>query len=115
MTPAGRFRARCVFQARGEDGDDGHGNVLEAWGDIEGGAVRGRYLPSSVREAVAAGRLEDSESGVLTVRSSSVTRTLTSAHRVLIDGEVFGIVGGPTDYDQRRACLDFKVIKGEAT
>lgn len=114
MIPAGQLRARCVFQAETQVPDGGGGYEL-GWAAITGGAVRGRYLPASLREDVRSGRLEAAEAGVLTVRSSTVTRALTSANRVLIDGVVFTIRGGPTDFDQQRELLDFKVERGVAS
>lgn len=114
MIAAGQLRNRCVFQAETQVSDGGGGYEV-GWAPVAGGSVRGRYLPASLREDVRAGRLEAAEAGVLTVRSSAVTRAITSANRVLIDGFAFTIKGGPTDFDQKRETLDFKVEKGVAT
>lgn len=114
MIPAGQLCNRCVFQSETQVAD-GSGGYQLGWQAITGGSVRGRYLPASLREDVRGGRLEAAEAGVLTVRSSSVTRAITSAHRVMIDGRVFTIKGGPTDFDQRREAVDFKVELGVAT
>ncbi|WP_026790348.1 head-tail adaptor protein [Pleomorphomonas oryzae] len=114
MIPAGKLRNRCVFQVETQVPDGGGGYEL-GWAAVTGGAVRGRYLPASPREDVRAGRLEAAEAGVLTVRSSSVTRAITSANRVLIDDIAYAIKGGPTDFDQRREALDFKVERGVAS
>jgi len=109
---AGLLRERATFQVQVRTPDGGGGAAM-AWQDVA--TVWARYLPASSREAVAAGRLEAAEAGVLTVRASTTTQAITSAHRVVMGGEVYAIKGGPTDFDRRRAMLDFRIEKGVAT
>lgn len=109
---AGLLRERATFQAEVRTPDGGGGAAM-AWQDVT--TVWARYLPASAREAVAAGRLEAAEAGVLTVRASTATRAITSSHRVVMGGEIYAIKGGPTDFDRDRAMLDFRIEKGVAT
>lgn len=112
MTTFAKARnSRVTFQAETRVSDGGGGSAV-TWADAL--TVWGDYRPASQREEVAAGRLEASEAGVLTVRYSEAAAALTSAHRVLIGGAVYQLQGGPTNFDQRRKTLDFKVEKGTA-
>lgn len=112
MTRAGQLRERVTFQAE-QRTPDGAGGAALAWEPVL--TVWGQYVPRSAREAVDAGRLQESESGTLTVRASSETRAITSAHRVLIRGVPYALQGGPTNYDGRGESLDFIVTRGVAT
>ncbi len=81
MIAAGRLISRVRFEVRGEDADDGLGNVHEQWTPV---AVRwAEWRPQYGREAVAAGRLEATRPGVLTIRRDATTAALTAAHRVV--------------------------------
>ncbi len=108
----GQLRDRVTFQ-RETRAPDGAGGYVQGWADEL--TVWGQYVPRSTREAVEAGRLQESESGTLTVRASSRTRGITPAHRVLIRGVPYALQGGPTNYDQRNRALDFIVTRGVAT
>lgn len=109
---AGLLRDRVTFQ-RETRVPDGAGGYVQGWADEL--TVWGQYVPRSSREAVEAGRLQESEGGTLTVRSSSKTRVITSAHRVLIRGVPYAVQGGATNYDQHNKALDFIVTRGVAT
>lgn len=109
--PAGQFRHRVTFQAETETPDSGGGYSL-AWSDVT--TVWGGFKPERGSERVKAGRLEATLGGVLTVRSSTVTRTITEAHRVLINGDAYNIhaIANP---DGRNKYLELSVVKGVAT
>lgn len=107
-----KFRDRVTFQ-RETRAPDGAGGYAQGWADVV--TVWGRYLPGSSREAVEAGRLQESESGTLTVAASPETATLMSADRVLIRGVPFAIQGGPRPFGPRRREVDFIVTRGVAT
>lgn len=81
MIPAGRLNTRVRFERYGVAGDDGYGNVIEAWAAlIERWAG---FRPEFGREAVAAGRLQSTRAGTLTVRRDSGTAGLTAADRAV--------------------------------
>lgn len=71
---------RVRFERRDEV-SDGHGNTLGDWQSV---ATRWAfYRPEFGREAVAAGRLQSTRAGTLTVRRDSVTASMTAADRVV--------------------------------
>lgn len=111
MPGAGRLNRRVTFQAEVQTPDGGGGYVL-AWSSFL--TVWGGFQPERGREALAAGRLQSAASGVLTVRVSSDTETITTDHRVLIDGEPYQVrsIGQP---DQSRKFYEMVVEKGVAT
>lgn len=109
--PAGRLRKRVTFQEAVQAADGGGGgattwrNIVTVWGGLQ--EDRGR-------ERVEAGRLESAMAGILTVRSSSDTREISAANRVLIDGAPYQVrtIGNP---DQRNKFLELIVERGVAT
>ena len=76
--PAGKMRHQVRFDRRAA-GNDAYGNVLQNWAEVV--TLRAALRPQTGREALAAGRLESSLVGVLTVRRFSTTAALTAADR----------------------------------
>lgn len=89
---SGRFEHRAHFMRRppildqGEDtGDRGpYAPVFTLWAN---------FRPQSVREAAQGGAAQNVESGTLTVRTTTQSRTITNGDRVTIDGRDFAIDG----------------------
>lgn len=108
---AGRARDRVTFQVETQT-DDGGGGYALAW--VDALTVSGEYRPERGRERVEAGRLETSMAGTLRVRWSSESRAITTAHRVLIDGEAYQIRSIENE-DRRNRDLVMVVERGVAT
>lgn len=80
MIAAGPMDRRVRFERRAEVAD-GAGNTRGEWRAI---ATRwASYRPEFGREAVAAGRLQSTRAGTLTVRRDSMTTGMTAADRVM--------------------------------
>lgn len=111
MARAGTLNKRVTFQSETRTPDGGGGFTRE-W--ILVATVWGGFVPERGSERLEAGRLEGSLSGVLRVRSSSTTRTVKVADRVIIDGVPHQIrsIANP---DQRNRMLDILVERGVAT
>lgn len=109
--PAGRRRKRVTFQEAFETPDGGGGNAT-SWRNTV--TVWGGLREERGRERVEAGRLESAMAGTLTVLSSSDTRQIGAANRVLIDGIAYQIrsIGNP---DQKNKELEMVVERGVAT
>ena len=118
MIPAGRLRDEVAFQ-RVVAGDDGYGNTVSGWADIE--VAPGVPLiewaevrVTSGRERVAAGRIEASRTATIRIRASSEVAGLTEADRVIAQGQVWNIRGiAPAGND--RELLELLVEGGVAT
>jgi len=92
---AGRLRHRVTFQ-RTVAGDDGYGNATTSgWATVINALrLSASFRPEFGREQLEAGRLEATLRGTLTVRRSSVTKTITEADRVVFDTAPYaGVVG----------------------
>lgn len=92
---AGRLRERVTFQSMTE-GDDGYGNTVTDWADIEKSPGVSLTVWADIRETlgkerVDAGRVEDSNTATLRIRASLATRALTAANRVMMRGEAWNI------------------------
>lgn len=109
---AGRLRERVLFE-RATVTDDGYGGTETGWTPLASlpGAVRASYRPERGGERIEGGRTAASLSGVLTVRSSSGTRDVTEADRVVIDGTSHAI-RSITNPDQRGRFLEMVVERG---
>lgn len=111
MARAGTLNKRVTFQRRvvTDDGGGGHSrewsNLVEVWGG---------FSPERGSERLEAGRLQGSLFGVLRVRSSATTRTVTVDDRVMIDG-VAHQIRSVANTDQRNRMLDILVERGVAT
>lgn len=115
---AGRLRDRCFFQ-RPEQQVDDLGNAYNGWDPIrvadDQDFIWGDFRPTPGRETVMAGRLGGTSTGTLRVRSGTVTRSIDSSCRVLIDGVAYQIRGMPIDPDRRSAMVEFTVEAGVPT
>lgn len=81
MTAAGKMNTRVRLERRGTSGDDGYGNVHQEWNLV---ATRwAGFRPEYGREALAAGRLESTVRGVVTVRRCATTASITAADRLV--------------------------------
>lgn len=77
-----RARSRVRFERRVPGGDDGYGNTLPAtWTEVV--TVSAAFRPKFGREQLAAGRLESTLQGVLTVLAWPATQGVTAADRVV--------------------------------
>jgi head-tail adaptor len=90
---SGRFECRAQFMRRppvlddqGEDtGDRGpYASVFTLWAN---------FRPQSVREAAQGGGAQNVETGILTVRDTAQSRTITNGDRATIQGRDFAIDG----------------------
>ncbi len=108
---AGPLRDRVTFQVEAAISDGGGGSAL-SWSDAL--TVWGGFSPGRAREQLEAGRLEGPVAGVLKVRSSTETRTITTAHRAMIDGEAYQI-RSITNPDRQNRFLEILVERGVAT
>lgn len=88
---AGSFSARVRIERRPETADDGAGNTLDDWVEV---ATRwAGWWPEFGREAVAAGRLESTRAGTVTLRRDATTETITAADRlVFVTGPEIGSI-----------------------
>lgn len=102
---------RVLFQ-RETAAADVYGNETDGtWADLF--TVWGRFKPGRAREQSEAGRPEAQVAGVLTVRSSTDTRTLTAGDRCTIRGETYQI-HAITNPDQVDRYLAIEVERGVA-
>lgn len=108
MARIGSLRSRVTFQAASYAADGGGGSAV-SWSDVV--TVWGQFMPARGRERVNAGRLEDNDSGVLMVRSSSEVTGITTEHRVTVDGVAYNI-RSITNPDRRSRFLEMVVDKG---
>lgn len=118
MRPAaGRLMHRVRFERQAEDPlGDGAGNFRRPWGLVV--ERRCAFRPSFGREQVAAGRLESTMVGVLTVRRDTTTAGLTAADRAVFVNppyagrvlQIRSIVPAPDG-----ASFDLTVEEGSAT
>jgi head-tail adaptor len=80
MLDASAYRFQVRVERRLET-DDGYGNVRGAWTALV--TRRAAYKPATGRELLAAGTLESTTSGVLTLRADPETIAITAADRVV--------------------------------
>lgn len=85
---AGSLNKRARFE-RLERVPAGAGGYSEQW--VEELTVWAQFSPERGRERVQQGRVSSDFAGVLRVRSSVGARTITQAHRVVLDGIVYNI------------------------
>jgi SPP1 family predicted phage head-tail adaptor len=109
--PAGRLNKRVEFQ-RESSTDDGGGGTVTTWATFL--TVWGGFFPQRTSEKIEAGRIEAAVAGRLTVRSTSDSRAVTTANRVLIDDVPYN-VHSIVNQDQRDKYLDMLIERGVAT
>jgi len=112
MTAIGQLRDRVSFH-RLDATTDAYGNVTSGYSGAAFLTVWGAFRPERGRERIEGGRLEASHAGVLTVRSSSDTRAVTTADQARIDGVEYQIrtIANP---DRRGRFLEMTVERGVA-
>lgn len=81
MTAAGMLPFRVRVERRAFAGDDGYGNVIREW--IPYATRWAGFRPEFGREAMAAGRLESTVRGVVTMRRCTTTAGITAADRLI--------------------------------
>src|SRR5690606_3384202 len=106
------FRTKVFFQSRGM-ADDGFGNMVPS-GDFETqfgpDGIWAHLKPLRGSETVMAARLAGRQPYIITVRSSSDTRQVNEAWRVVEKNNpdrVYAIKAPPTDPDNKRAWIEF--------
>ena len=103
---AGRLRKIVSFQVR-DTTADAYGNATDdTWS--ESFKTRGELTETGGRERIMAGALQAPASGVLRVRSTSLTRAMTTANSVVID-DVRWNVRSLVNPDQRNRFLEMIV------
>lgn len=107
---AGPLRDRVTFQAESHVSDGGGGNAL-TWTTVTGTPVWGGFRPERGGERLDGGRLAQAMGGTLKVRSSAVTRAITTEHRAVIDGTAYQIrsVSNP---DRRNRWIEMVLTLG---
>jgi SPP1 family predicted phage head-tail adaptor len=88
MSQAGSLRDRITVQ-RSTSGDDGYGNVINAWADHLTIWADVRETPG--KEVVSAGRIEASRTATIRVRASTQSREITAADRLIVRGNIWNI------------------------
>lgn len=117
MARAGRLNRRVTFQIETQEPDEG-GGAAHSWSDVV--VVWGEFVPERGGERLEAGRLQAALAGTLRVRSSTETRAIGAAHRVLIP-PASGAAGEPyqirsaSNPDQRDRMIEMLVERGVAT
>jgi head-tail adaptor len=111
MASAGSLDRRCVFERRAAT-SDAYGNVnVGPWAPVV--TVWGALTEKPGREAVAAGRLENSALGELRIRDSAAARGILASDRVTISGVAYQVrdIRPP----QRWGMIEIVVERGVAT
>lgn len=108
MARIGRLNKRVTFQSESRVPDGAGGNSV-SWAN--GVTVWGAFHPERGRERLQGGRLEASLAGILVVRSSNDTRSITERDVVTVDGIRYAIksISNP---DQRNHMLEMMVERG---
>src|SRR5262245_47417813 len=102
---AGTLNKRATFQVL-TDTPDGGGGFTTAWADYV--TVWAQLSPERAREKIKQGRLADSQAGALRVRSSTATRLIDDAYRVVVNGATYNI-RSHINPDQMNDMLEFAI------
>lgn len=108
---AGALNHRVEFQ-QPVTGDDGHGGVVTSWETRF--SVAARLVPKLGGEDVVAQRMQGKQPYIVTVRSSSETRMVTTAWRArnARTGAIYNIKSS-ANTDERGAYLDLLAVEGD--
>jgi len=111
-TKAEELRSRLSFAKRGENLDDGYGNIQENF--IEQFAVQARVRPRLGGETVFAARLEGRNAVAITIRYSNQTKEITPDWRATDTrtGEIYNIRSAIAD--ERKYFMEILGEKGVA-
>lgn len=82
---------------------DGGGGFTRTWTDYT--TVWARFTPDRAREKILQGRIADNQSGVLLVRSSTITRAINDTYRVVLDGVTYNVRSN-CNPDQRNSTIE---------
>ena len=108
---AGQLRDRIAFKSFSY-GDDSMGGGAVTWTTQL--TVWGSLMPERGREQLEAGRLESAVAGVVKIRGSVSSRTITPEWICTIDGVDYNI-RSITNPDRRNRYLEMVVERGVAT
>ncbi len=113
---AGLMTSRARFERRGVAGDDGYGNVLEAWAPLA--VLSCAIRPDFGGETVEAGRPQSTWRGVLTLHRSGLAASLRAEDRAVVTsgpyaGETMALRSLVTRPDN--ATIEITVEAGVAT
>jgi SPP1 family predicted phage head-tail adaptor len=108
---AGPLRDRISFYTKSQaaDGRGGFDRTL-----VLRCTVWGSFTPARSRERVEAGRLESAVDGVMRIRSSSDTRSITADWIARLDGVDYNIIA-VMNADRRDRFITLEVRRGVAT
>lgn len=88
----GMLRKRASFESRDPAAVDASGQRLAQWTAVSGGSsVPCDLVPKRGTEVVEAGGTQDRAPKELIVRSDSTSRSITTSHRVTVDGVTYNI------------------------
>lgn len=108
---AGRLNKRVTFQREVQVSDTA-GGFAKSWQDLI--TVWSAFILDRGNEGVSNDRTRAAQTGKLQVRSSSDSRVITPADRVIISGEAYQI-RSIINPDQRNKMLELVVEGGVAT
>lgn len=108
MTRTGQLNKRATFQEpiKADDTGGGHDHSWSA-----GFTVWAHFMPEQGRERLEAGRLESAYMAILTIRDSVQARTITTSHKVIVDGKDHQIKT-ITNPDQHNRFIEMLVERG---
>lgn len=112
MVRAGRHRERAVFQRLVADEVDEFGNIFTGWKDFV--SRFGDMQERTARERFSGGTLADVGGAVLRVRMDSMTKTITSADRVVMRNHTWAIKD-VVQVDAKGTVLEFFLERGVAS
>ena len=106
----GLARDFVTFEAFTE-ASDGIGGTTRTWVAVEPLRISANVKTQRGKETIENGAIQNPQAIVLKVRSSSVTRTITEAHRALINGQYYNIrsIENP---DRRSRFIEMVLEKG---
>ncbi|MBY0259594.1 head-tail adaptor protein [Methylobacterium sp.] len=90
---SGRFEHRAEFLRQPAILDEDEQDTGDRGPYAPAFTIWANFRPQSVREAAQGGAAQNVEAGVLTVRTSAQSRTITNADRVKILGRDFAVDG----------------------
>ena len=98
----GRFDARVTVQREASTGElNAYGNPTgDAWETV--GELWGEFRETPAKERLLADRKKAERIAVLRLRASTVAGAISAQDRVIIRGEVWGVIAPPTSPDSRR-------------
>lgn len=115
---AGTLREAIYVERRGQNGDDGYGNVVEGWARLTPPVtktLRAQIKPLRGNEQLIAARATGVSLYEIKVRYSSLTSDINTGDRVVNahSGETYNITA--SDPDERKRYLIMMVKKGGPT